>query len=66
LRDAANASPLIANLTGLLRMSLYQARDGRVSADMAAALTPTLRAFEAGKLQCKRAGKANRWEIIDP
>jgi hypothetical protein len=32
---------------------------------MAAAPTPIVRAFEAGKLRCKRVGKANRWEIIE-
>jgi hypothetical protein len=43
---------IIANLTGLSRMSLYRARDtARVSADIAEVLTPIGRDFEAGKFR---------------
>jgi hypothetical protein len=52
---------IIANLTGLSRMTLYRARDtGRVSADIAELLTPIVRAFEAGKLKFRRSGPRSR------
>jgi hypothetical protein len=58
---------VVAGLCGVSRLALYRIMwCGRVSDDMAAALTPIVRAFEAGELRCKRVGKANRWEIVEP
>jgi hypothetical protein len=43
----------VAGLCGVSRLALYRIMwCGRVSVDMAAALTPIVRAFEAGKLRC--------------
>jgi hypothetical protein len=37
---------------------------GRVSDPMCEALTPIVRAYEAGKLRCKRVGRTTHCEII--
>ena len=57
---------VVAGLCGVSRLALYRMLwCGRVSDDMAAVLAPIVRAFEAGKLRCKRVGRANRWEIVE-
>jgi hypothetical protein len=45
----------VANSAGVSRVTLYRARDGRVSADTAEILTLIVRAFEAGKLRFRRS-----------
>jgi hypothetical protein len=61
---------VVAGMCGVSRLALYRIIWlDRVSDDMAAVLTPIVRACEAGKLQCRRSSPnsrdPNHWEIID-
>lgn len=61
---------IVANLTGLSVRTLYRARDGAVTDDVAAILTPLIRQHEAGKLRLRRTGPRSRdpnlWQLVDP
>jgi len=52
----------IAAMCGRPRLTLYRVLwSGRVSAELAEALTPIVLAFEAGRLRFKRSGPRSRF-----
>jgi hypothetical protein len=61
---------IIANLTGVSRLTLYRARDGHVTEETARLLSPLVRAYEAGKLKFRRTSPRSRypnhWEVVEP
>jgi hypothetical protein len=62
---------IIADLTGVSRLTLYRAREsGRVSAETAELLTPLVQRYEAGKLRFRRTAPRdhfpNHWEVVEP
>jgi hypothetical protein len=52
---------IVAGMTGLSRMTLYNARGaGQVSEETTAMLTPLIRQFEAVKLRFRRTSRLRR------